>query len=326
MKKLFLLLVGTCLTNTVSAMDNYDETTQASRSSKKISEKTYIDLAKQSATGNMSFSIEKRANIMTPIFESLNIRLSLEEIVDTFNKHKVIMNRKPKNSHLRIGCGNLPSYNPEICVFYIDDYGKDDPTYRARHQHSDEDTLDPDFARNPTIVGKIDELDPAAFKGHLYQKITTEGFIALPFDMIPDYVSFYQEDSSSQARLLQGMERVIKLLDDKGVYQSYKKGEYSKDVLVKFYDHFLSSPLALPQYLEESRYYTPLPPRECFSEIIECESLEEFTNKYGVTLTDILEVLNLTKDVFEQELSAEGWCNVEANWLPDSFKKKCYKL
>ncbi len=130
------------------------------------------------------------------IFDTLEIQMDKTEIEQMYQQFDVVVNRQPLNDTLVIGCGNVPAYRNDIFVCCVDDYNNpyaaDDTfdcsllktfsiDYRHKHGHVNCDTIDVDFARNPTIVGCFGEGKVnfvPVFKGHKYKRIVLEDISA----------------------------------------------------------------------------------------------------------------------------------------------------
>lgn len=315
MRNIILASIITYSISAVSAMDCSDEIKESSPNFKKISENTYIGLTRSIEDQQQSTLTFQRAGIMTPIFESLDIRVSEDEILNAFQQYGVIMNRKPQHSELVIGCGNLPAHNHQICVHFIDNYGETAAAYRKKHQHLHQDTLDLDYARNPTYVADLHSLNPAVFQGFRYQKICTEGVMILPVDYVPSYYSFLENDITKQTKSLTAMKAVIGLLADDGIYETYLQKEYTKAQLVELYNDLSSSQINFVNYLEQ--FNNEL-------DVIPCTSLEEFIKKYNVSKERIVRESGLTEEQFTNVIMDEGWENFEFFTLPKDFKMKLY--
>lgn len=112
------------------------------------------------------------------IFNTLkpHLELSMEAMKQYQKTYNVIVHRQPHHDTLIVGCGNILPYREGFFVFFIDNYGGPAPIYRAKHAHTNCDTIDPDFARNPTIVGGFGYTDiTPIFNGHRYKRIILEG-------------------------------------------------------------------------------------------------------------------------------------------------------
>lgn len=139
--------------------------------------KSEIELAQNRYLKRKCFTAESyKYDCSEQIFYTLDIQLSPELMKNYFEKYRVIVNRIPKHETLIIGCGNLRPYTEGLDVHSIDNYGGDKRIYRMNHTHKECDTIDPDFARNPTIVASFGATDiTELFQGHKYKKILIEG-------------------------------------------------------------------------------------------------------------------------------------------------------
>lgn len=152
----------------------------------------------------------KNFDCFEQIFNTLEITVPTYQIKEYYDKYKVILNRPPQHDTLVIGCGNLLPAKEGLLVYYIDNYGLSGEEYRVKHAHKNCDTIDPDYARNPTIVGAFGITDiTGLFKGHKYKKIIIEG-IAIESNPFTDLL-------------------LINLLTDDGDVKYYKRHftEYS---------------------------------------------------------------------------------------------------
>ena len=130
---------------------------------------------------------EHRINIYCAdrIFKTIGAYITepLENIERNAELFHVIVNRKPQYDTLIIGCGNLVQVTEDVLVMQIDDYQGDERKfiYRSAHSHENCDTLDIDWAKNPTIVAWFGSGDiTPVFEGHRYKKIICEGVDITP--------------------------------------------------------------------------------------------------------------------------------------------------
>jgi hypothetical protein len=92
-------------------------------------------------------------------FQKLDISIPKEEMLALHKKYNIIMNRKPSNNILIIGCGNM----------------KGETEYETEHRHIGCDTIDANWTNNPTVVGIFGDSDfSEAFGGNKYDKIIAE--------------------------------------------------------------------------------------------------------------------------------------------------------
>lgn len=129
-----------------------------------------------------------------------------------------------------------------------------------------QDTVNPDFARDPTIVGEFETLSAQLYQGHQYKKIMTEGMGLLPIDFIPDHLTSildipectphgYKEGiPKTQNSSLKGMKLVLDLLTDDGTYQTHNGATYTKSQLNELYSRLTSTETALIEYLSSFVY------------------------------------------------------------------------
>ena len=122
------------------------------------------------------------------IFKTLDIKVPASSIRKFYHLDKVIVHRYPQHDTLIVGCGNLLLPLPGITVQFVEDHDGFQNRYQyiADHEHKDCDTIDPDFARNPTIVGAFGINDITnVFNDHTYKKIILEGIQVehLPFSL-----------------------------------------------------------------------------------------------------------------------------------------------
>lgn len=116
--------------------------------------------------------------------ENLEINVSMDKIRRVYHETGVIQLREV-DSHadtLMIGCGNRPL--SDSGGYPIDPI--DDPTYHENHAHTGAITVDPDLAKNPTIVVFFgDQSLSALLKSHQFKKIIIEGVALMEEDGLP---------------------------------------------------------------------------------------------------------------------------------------------
>jgi len=104
-----------------------------------------------------------------------DVTLNLSTIHSIFEKHRVIQLRPYLNQKvLIVGCGNNPCFDLD---FIDDETGE---SYRDQHIHNDAATIDPDIARNPTVVAFFGYQELPMFPDGAFDKIYFEGFCFEP--------------------------------------------------------------------------------------------------------------------------------------------------
>lgn len=168
---------------------NISNSMQSEQNENKIDEISYFNLIQEQInemqkfeTMDLQWYLKVRHSNQEKIFSTLDIQLPKDKIVEYFTKYGVIVNRMPQHDILIVGCGNLPKYQEDIFAHMIDNYGEKAPLYRSKHSHPEADTIDPDYARNPTIIGYFaSQLLTDLFKDefdyqHKYKEIIFEGY------------------------------------------------------------------------------------------------------------------------------------------------------
>lgn len=249
------------------------------------------------------------------IFNTLQIETKPEDWQFTINSHKVIMNRAPKHDKLVIGCGNIPKYSEEVGdVEFIDNYGGNKFEYRHKHSHSDADTIDPDFARNPTFVAEFGETPMhELFNGHKYKEILIEGIRILPWDLA----------SVGHSAAPYTIDSLIALLDKDGIVNDNECDTHTKAELENYRDN--TQVQVFPEQFEQidplSTWEPSLALKNKAADICNnsdlCDELEDFLEKYKLTQ----EELNLTQEQLDSVLSVHSWINFEYYFLRPSLPK-----
>lgn len=215
MKKIITLALGVIsgVTIPATAMENKEPISEENKKKffEKIDQKTYFEMfekivekyeetLEESDPKNKWF-ITERTKYLDKIFSALEIKIPKENMLKIFGDYKVIVHRPPENETLIIGCGNLPPYDLDMCLFGIDDWGDVSAAqeYRENHAHKGCDTLDPDAVRDPTLVGSLDwnnivELYKEHFNNHKYNKIHFEGYFPFNVDTNKGLLKKHEND------------------------------------------------------------------------------------------------------------------------------------
>lgn len=227
----FLMLVFT--------MPNICNSMQSDQNENIIDETSYFNLVKKQIDEMQEFEsmditwfLNDRRHNQEKIFSTLDIQLPKDKIIEYFNKYEVIVNRLPQHDILIVGCGNVPSYQENIYAYMIDDFGEEAPIYRSNHSHPEADTIDPDYARNPTIIAYFanqpltdlfkDEFDYQ----HRYKEIKFEGYFPLQIT----YDQEYKDAHADEFEFLLQKDGIVTLEDD--VLYTQGKG-WNEDFLEK---------------------------------------------------------------------------------------------
>merc|ERR1739848_651579 len=113
-----------------------------------------------------------RRPFLRALYHQIEVNTNIEEIFES--NRNFILHRKPTHNALIVGCGNLKQ--SKIKIPHIDcGHYTVDVDYRSRHSHENCDTIDQDFARNPTIVGNFFDLNGAMFESYRWKTIVFEG-------------------------------------------------------------------------------------------------------------------------------------------------------
>ncbi len=125
----------------------------------------------------LRFEDENMIDCSQIVFNTLDIRIPAQEMRDYYKRFGIIVHRTPGKKKLIIGCGNLGHLLPNLAVSHIDELNRDKSQhYRSKHGHEDSDTLDSNFAKNPTIVAIFGDQDlTKLFDTHKYELIIIEG-------------------------------------------------------------------------------------------------------------------------------------------------------
>lgn len=198
MKKAIFLSLGIALGITGPIKATEEEQNFKINTVKKIDQETYFKMygeilksyEKTLDDPKDNWFISEREQDLGKIFNTLDISIPKDQMIEIFEKYQVIVHRAPKAKKLIIGCGNLPKYDSELFVYAIDDWGTVEGAkkYRKEHTHEEEDTSDVDFVRDPTIIGSPEwnnlwDLYEEYFK-HKYDHIHFEGYF--PFNLDSD--------------------------------------------------------------------------------------------------------------------------------------------
>eukprot|EP01097_Dermamoeba_algensis_P010921 TRINITY_DN8298_c0_g1_i1.p1 TRINITY_DN8298_c0_g1~~TRINITY_DN8298_c0_g1_i1.p1 ORF type:complete len:307 (-),score=54.32 TRINITY_DN8298_c0_g1_i1:254-1063(-) len=201
--------------------------------------------------------------MLAAIKEYLVCELTPSEMYEKFKKWNVIVNRKPKNGGLVVGCGNLPPYSSAFgAIPLVDPPGESPQTYRRSHRHFHFDTICPEYAANPTIVGffgaDVNELT-ILFAGHRYHLIHFEDVAILPWDVITYDTLPFVEASRFVWRWISDL-----LADDGYIIDSFG---------------LLPKKLLMFDRMKDTAPYQ--------------ESMSDFLKLYEMTAFDVLNMLNL---------------------------------
>ena len=114
-------------------------------------------------------------------FNALEITLPPSYIRECSAQYNTIIHRAPCHDKLIIGCGNITPPREGVYMVHIDNYiGHNNRVrYRNDHKHPQFDTIDLQYAKNPTIVaefGACNIID--LFGSRKYQEIIFEGLSA----------------------------------------------------------------------------------------------------------------------------------------------------
>jgi hypothetical protein len=139
------------------------------------------------------------------LFGKISTELDFDDDMNPFdaelNERYMVPLRKPKSKFLLLGCGNISPYQIGSGVDEIDNIGSD---YRDIHSHEGFDTIDADFAKNPSLIAAIPIFDSeksSVFDERFFEKYPIENrYEAIYLEGLISPTS--KEISSKQAKFL----------------------------------------------------------------------------------------------------------------------------
>lgn len=186
MKKYFLAFILACVTfGGVFADLHKDFTGKYAEKNKEKLIALYEDYLNWQPDDACALDYFKRSlKLFKELIPHLDIELSINEIEAAYSNYGVILFRKidKKVRSLLIGCGNKPCSDDGGYIMHrllendSDhlDYQRQ-KRYRKEHVHDGFITIDPDFAKNPTIVAYFGHRELTLFSDHHFDKIVVEG-------------------------------------------------------------------------------------------------------------------------------------------------------
>jgi|GEM_PF-4686111 len=232
----------------------------------------------------------------------------------------VLFSIVPLAIKLVIGCGNIPPYKEGLYVYFIDNYGPPGKEYRLRHAHADADTIDPDFARNPTILATFGAPSLIAlFNGKKYREIKIEGIMLLPHTL-----KAFNRDVTLQS--LQCVSNIFQILAPDGILIDSSGIQYTLEQVEKMEGGAKYDPVENQKYIEETiRIHRAESLRESLRDYLlhhgtpsdEIDDfillrMPEFLKEHNLQEKDLKLTLGDAEDI-----AGGGWLNLE-----DRFKKR----